>query len=343
MQLHCGSAEVLCGATAPVHQQDDGSGGRPCRTVQPRQPGRQRRAAAGHRCTAPAHEGPAAGLLRLVILRPGVSSRLHSRNKHDCTTPAMHIIRETLISTSSQVLPVSQCWDGAERGAVRNQLWHGAGSVPAHHCGWHHCTIDVLSTPRPCEAPSVIPLMHAARCTMRAHAVDAALQNAEGLLDQALRVFGLLGAVLVAVVEIELEAIIGLVRFTEYWSGRAIVQVHVTGQQLQQLTVVMRRGPAQPPEHSDSMQLQHRHTMTPSAVVRGMRRCSLPYSHSRWRRRQARTAKTPLARCAVDHRGCTLVVLSTRATARRAMFRTCRTVTSTSLWSCTASSQRWPC
>jgi hypothetical protein len=55
--------------------------------------------------------------------------------------------------------------------------------------------------------------------------VQVRLQNAEGLLDQALRVFGLLGAVLVAVVEVELEAIISLVRITEYWSGRAIVQV----------------------------------------------------------------------------------------------------------------------
>ena len=55
--------------------------------------------------------------------------------------------------------------------------------------------------------------------------MDLRSQNAEGLLDQALRVFGLLGAVLVAVVEIELEAIISLVRITEYWSGRAIVQV----------------------------------------------------------------------------------------------------------------------
>lgn len=38
--------------------------------------------------------------------------------------------------------------------------------------------------------------------------------------------FGLLGAVLVAVIEVEWESIISLVRFTEYWSGRAIVQVH---------------------------------------------------------------------------------------------------------------------
>lgn len=56
-------------------------------------------------------------------------------------------------------------------------------------------------------------------------AVYQPITNAEGLLDQALRVFGLVGALLVAVVEIELETIIGLVRFTEYWSGRAIVQV----------------------------------------------------------------------------------------------------------------------
>lgn len=39
--------------------------------------------------------------------------------------------------------------------------------------------------------------------------------------------FGLLGAILVAVIELELERVIGLVRFTEYWSGRAIVQVPV--------------------------------------------------------------------------------------------------------------------
>jgi hypothetical protein len=63
---------------------------------------------------------------------------------------------------------------------------------------------------------------------------DFWLQNAEGLLDQALRVFGLVGALLVAVVEIELETIISLVRFTEYWSGRAIVQVLAAGQQLRQ-------------------------------------------------------------------------------------------------------------
>jgi hypothetical protein len=65
------------------------------------------------------------------------------------------------------------------------------------------------------------------RCPMHHASISriSALQNAEGLLDQALRVFGLLGAVLVAVVEIELEAIISLVRITEYWSGRAIVQV----------------------------------------------------------------------------------------------------------------------
>lgn len=50
-------------------------------------------------------------------------------------------------------------------------------------------------------------------------------QNAEGLLDQALRVFGLLGAVLVAVIEIEWERLLQLVRFTEYWVGRAVVQV----------------------------------------------------------------------------------------------------------------------
>ncbi len=45
------------------------------------------------------------------------------------------------------------------------------------------------------------------------------------MLDQALRVFGLLGAVLVAVIEIEWERLLLLVRFTEYWVGRAVVQV----------------------------------------------------------------------------------------------------------------------
>lgn len=53
------------------------------------------------------------------------------------------------------------------------------------------------------------------------------MQNAEGLLDQALRVFGLLGAVLVAVIEIEWERLLQLVRFTEYWVGRAIVQARL--------------------------------------------------------------------------------------------------------------------
>ena len=69
------------------------------------------------------------------------------------------------------------------------------------------------------------------------------LQNAEGLLDQALRVFGLVGALLVAVVEIELETIISLVRFTEYWSGRAIVQVCAAGQRLQAETFRCQKGP----------------------------------------------------------------------------------------------------
>ncbi len=53
------------------------------------------------------------------------------------------------------------------------------------------------------------------------------MQNAEGLLDQALRVFGLLGALLVAVIEIEWERLLQLVRFTEYWVGRAIVQARL--------------------------------------------------------------------------------------------------------------------
>jgi amino acid transporter len=58
-------------------------------------------------------------------------------------------------------------------------------------------------------------------------AVYQPITNAEGLLDQALRVFGLLGAVLVAVIEIEWERLLLLVRFTEYWVGRAVVQVFI--------------------------------------------------------------------------------------------------------------------
>ena len=84
-----------------------------------------------------------------------------------------------------------------------------------------------------CHAKHLSKHLSPLRACCRLHVVctccNLCSQNAEGLLDQALRVFGLVGALLVAVVEVELETIISLVRFTEYWSGRAIVQVPAAG------------------------------------------------------------------------------------------------------------------
>ena len=54
------------------------------------------------------------------------------------------------------------------------------------------------------------------------------LQNAEGLLDQALRVFGLLGAVSLVIIEVEWERVLLLVHFAEYWVGRSVIQVHIS-------------------------------------------------------------------------------------------------------------------
>mmetsp|Transcript_20645 Transcript_20645/g.62199 ORF Transcript_20645/g.62199 Transcript_20645/m.62199 type:complete len:224 (+) Transcript_20645:367-1038(+) len=51
------------------------------------------------------------------------------------------------------------------------------------------------------------------------------VENVNGMLDQALRVFGLLWAVIIAIIEIEWERILLLIRFTEYWVGRSILQI----------------------------------------------------------------------------------------------------------------------
>lgn len=81
-----------------------------------------------------------------------------------------------------------------------------------------------------CRLLNVATALCAVLCAISygmALAIYQPITDAPGLLDQALRVFGLLGAVLVAVVEIEWERFLRLVRFTEYWVGRAIVQVFI--------------------------------------------------------------------------------------------------------------------
>lgn len=45
------------------------------------------------------------------------------------------------------------------------------------------------------------------------------------MLDQALRICGLLWAVIIAIIEVEWERVLLLIRFTEYWVGRSILQV----------------------------------------------------------------------------------------------------------------------
>ena len=51
------------------------------------------------------------------------------------------------------------------------------------------------------------------------------MQDLPDVLDQALRVYAMLGALLVALVETEWERVLQLFRVTQYWMGRALVQV----------------------------------------------------------------------------------------------------------------------
>lgn len=51
--------------------------------------------------------------------------------------------------------------------------------------------------------------------------------NMSGILDQVLRVAGLLGAMMIAIIESEWEPLLNLFRFAEYWVGRSIMQIFI--------------------------------------------------------------------------------------------------------------------
>lgn len=54
------------------------------------------------------------------------------------------------------------------------------------------------------------------------------LQDLKDVLDQALCVCAMMGALLIALVELEWERLVALIRFTHYWIGRAVLQVRET-------------------------------------------------------------------------------------------------------------------
>ena len=50
-------------------------------------------------------------------------------------------------------------------------------------------------------------------------------QGLPDVLEQAMRVYAMLGALLIVLIELELERLLWLFRFAEYWIGRSQVQV----------------------------------------------------------------------------------------------------------------------
>ena len=62
-------------------------------------------------------------------------------------------------------------------------------------------------------------------------ALASPVQGLPDVLEQAMRVYAILGALLIVLIELELERLLWLFRFAEYWIGRAQVQVlHRTAQ-----------------------------------------------------------------------------------------------------------------
>ncbi len=51
------------------------------------------------------------------------------------------------------------------------------------------------------------------------------MQGLPDVLEQAMRVYAMLGALLIVLIELELERLLWLFRFAEYWIGRSQVQV----------------------------------------------------------------------------------------------------------------------
>lgn len=57
--------------------------------------------------------------------------------------------------------------------------------------------------------------------------MEAGAQDLAAVLEQALRVYAALGALLIALVETEWERLFVLIRFAEAWIGRALLQVRL--------------------------------------------------------------------------------------------------------------------
>ena len=51
------------------------------------------------------------------------------------------------------------------------------------------------------------------------------MQGLPDVLEQAMRVYAILGALLIVLIELELERLLWLFRFAEYWIGRSQIQV----------------------------------------------------------------------------------------------------------------------
>jgi len=62
-------------------------------------------------------------------------------------------------------------------------------------------------------------------CFISDSAITCAVQGLPDVLEQAMRVYAIGGALLIVLIELELERLLWLFRFAEYWIGRAQIQV----------------------------------------------------------------------------------------------------------------------
>ena len=91
-----------------------------------------------HECgpsAATALTGKLPNQLQHCIMQQAICNLLQSYSTFDLPQEPL-----TAAFCVPQVLPLPQHRDCTECGAVRDQLWHGAGRVPAHHGDWTCCT-----------------------------------------------------------------------------------------------------------------------------------------------------------------------------------------------------------